>query len=461
VYEVGSVRYVPRFLHTTLAGNTGGDGLFITNTQGLNGRTWLTNTIVAKHIDGTGIWAAAGSAITMEATLWHANGADTGGPGSITIGAINIHADPQFADPGAGDYHLTYGSPARDAGVDAGVTADVDGEPRPVGSAPDIGADEYPYGVSLTPSSDSATVDPGGWHIYQHTLKNTGGITDAFAITLASSQGWTSLGSASVVTLGPGGSANVLLLAQVPSDAPGLAQDVAKLKAVSQGDPSVSAMAVDTTTVSCALPSGADFAWSPSQPQTGQTMHFTATVASGSPPFTYTWSFGDGDTGQGEHVAHTYTQSGDYTVRLTVTNPCGHDAASHTVTVVGEPFVPRYGVELAPPSGAKQALPGGEVVYTHTLRNTGNVADTYTITLTSSQGWAKLASNGAVNLGPQATTAVTVEVTVPVTASVGVSEVATVRVTSWADPGVTATAVDTTTVAPTEEHRLYLPLVLK
>ncbi|HDD25397.1 MAG TPA: hypothetical protein ENF52_08170, partial [Chloroflexi bacterium] len=130
-------------------------------------------------------------------------------------------------------------------------------------------------------------------------------------------------------------------------------------------------------------------------------------------------------------------------------------------TVVGEPFVPRYGVELAPPSGAKQALPGGEVVYTHTLRNTGNVADTYTITLTSSQGWAKLASSGTVNLGPQATTAVTVEVTVPVTASVGASEVATVRVTSWAAPGVTATAVDTTTVAPTEEHRLYLPLVLK
>lgn len=40
------------------------------------------------------------------------------------------------------DYHIANGSAAQDAGVDARVTADFDGEARPSGRAPDIGADE-------------------------------------------------------------------------------------------------------------------------------------------------------------------------------------------------------------------------------------------------------------------------------------------------------------------------------
>ena len=42
-----------------------------------------------------------------------------------------------------GTYHLQVGSAAIDAGVDAGVTTDIDGEARPWGAGYDIGADEY------------------------------------------------------------------------------------------------------------------------------------------------------------------------------------------------------------------------------------------------------------------------------------------------------------------------------
>ncbi|HIE54121.1 MAG TPA: hypothetical protein EYP90_02880, partial [Chromatiaceae bacterium] len=45
-------------------------------------------------------------------------------------------------------YRLTALSPAVDAGVDSGVTQDIDGDSRPAGSTHDIGADEYATGVS-------------------------------------------------------------------------------------------------------------------------------------------------------------------------------------------------------------------------------------------------------------------------------------------------------------------------
>ena len=78
----------------------------------------------------------------MEATLW-GNGTDWAGDGIILTGTVNIWGHPAFVDPDAGDYHLGPGGAAIDAGVDAGVTTDIDGHARPNGNGFDIGADEY------------------------------------------------------------------------------------------------------------------------------------------------------------------------------------------------------------------------------------------------------------------------------------------------------------------------------
>jgi len=134
----------------------GGSGQFLHNTIARNGSTYgllveagatiaLTNTILISHT--VGITVAADSTATLQATLWGsgvwANGADRGGPGTILTGTVNVWGDPAFGDPEGGDYHIGPGSAAIDAGVDAGVTTDIDGDPRPVGAGYDIGADEF------------------------------------------------------------------------------------------------------------------------------------------------------------------------------------------------------------------------------------------------------------------------------------------------------------------------------
>ncbi len=56
---------------------------------------------------------------------------------------------PAFVAPATGDYHIGSGSAAIDAGVGTGVTDDIDSDPRPIGLAPDIGADEFAPRVYL------------------------------------------------------------------------------------------------------------------------------------------------------------------------------------------------------------------------------------------------------------------------------------------------------------------------
>jgi M6 family metalloprotease-like protein len=128
--------------HNTVARNTGGSGSGIHLD---NSNATLMNTILAGHT--IGLNASAGSTATLAATLWGsgawANSTDWSGGGSVSIGTINIHADPAFLSPATGDYHLDHNSAAIDQGVDTGITIDVDEQVRPNGSAPDLGADEW------------------------------------------------------------------------------------------------------------------------------------------------------------------------------------------------------------------------------------------------------------------------------------------------------------------------------
>jgi len=63
-------------------------------------------------------------------------------------------------------------------------------------------------------------------------------------------------------------------------------------------------------------------------PDTGERYVLTASVAGGASPYSYSWSFGDGSTGTGNPVTHTYpgfvsTAKGCYSATVTVTDSKG------------------------------------------------------------------------------------------------------------------------------------------
>ncbi len=82
---------------------------------------WAPGTVARPAIDG---------GCTLASTIV--------GPTAVP-GATNV--DPLFVDAASRDYHLSAGSPARDA-VDTGPATDFEGDPRPRGARFDLGADE-------------------------------------------------------------------------------------------------------------------------------------------------------------------------------------------------------------------------------------------------------------------------------------------------------------------------------
>ena len=102
------------------------------------------------------------------------------------------------------------------------------------------------------------------------------------------------------------------------------------------GSPQQTATSQQTLTVvnPSPPPLTATFTYNPSSPVVGQTVMFSASASGGTSPYTYIWSFGDGTTGTGSSLTHTYSVAGSYNVTLTTTDSSGQSVTSSKTVVV-------------------------------------------------------------------------------------------------------------------------------
>jgi PKD domain len=87
------------------------------------------------------------------------------------------------------------------------------------------------------------------------------------------------------------------------------------------------------------------FSFTPSNPIVQQTITFTATATGGTLPYSFSWVFGDGTTGSGATVSHSYKTTGTFRVTQTVSDSVAATASSTlSVSVAPPPPPPSTGV---------------------------------------------------------------------------------------------------------------------
>jgi len=76
------------------------------------------------------------------------------------------------------------------------------------------------------------------------------------------------------------------------------------------------------------------FTYSPTSPQPGDNINFTASARGGTPPYFYSWDFGNGASASGASATYSYATSGSYALTLTVidsTNRSNNTSQSLTI----------------------------------------------------------------------------------------------------------------------------------
>src|SRR6267378_1698334 len=153
-------------------------------------------------------------------------------------------------------------------------------------------------------------------------------------------------------------------------------------------------------------------------------------------------------------VTQAGTQVSNWATLTFTLGGTGYAVASDTAAVVVG-LVP--GVTVQPPRTTSGAA-GAAVAFAHTLTNTGNGADSFTVAAVSARGWTVTLyrdanSNGILDAGDTVLTApvplayggvasLLVRVAVPGGASIGVSDTVTVTATSRFNPAVSSAVQD-------------------
>jgi len=217
------------------------------------------------------------------------------------------------------DLHLTgssVGDPALAGTAVTGITTDIDGNLR--ATPPYRGADEP---ASITPCSGMPNVAvitgpstapcPEASFTLTATGQSTGpGISYYWQSRPAGSTGsWTTISGATTPALITSATANTEYRFMDSCSASGLAAPSNVLTISLAPLPSVTAIS-----------------------ETHSLLSYNFTPVAVTDASTYTWTFGDATTASGTTAAHTYEAPGSYTVTLIVSNSCGADTATLSIT---------------------------------------------------------------------------------------------------------------------------------
>jgi len=227
-------------------------------------------------------------------------------------------------------------------------------------------------------------------------------------------------------------------------------------RATDSSSPSQTATSSATVTVVPIPPLSTSFTFLPTSPIVNKPVSFAAVTTGGALPYTISWNFGDGVTGTGTTITHTYTTAQSFTVTETAidsSTPTQTAQSSRSVTVLttlplsttlqGSLLSPRVGEAVIFTASAT----GGISPYTYTISfgdgatGTGSntihaysAAGTYTATVTVTDSASPQASISA-------TITVNVQALIPPTLSVPANQ--TIIATAWTNFTITAESLNT------------------